>query len=289
MSLQTVDRRGRSAFTLIELLVVIAIIAVLAGLLSPALGRAKRLSLRSACLSNLHQIGLGTAMYVGDFRGRMPWVPDENLQLTPPVDSAGKRYARMGGFMPVLNPYLPDVRVWQSPPVRKIATNSWQSNFLGPWLDGRGEDPLRGTANYINLTNSGAIDVQGGTLQFNIGYNGAAGGGTVTNNGASTVAGGASIEFGGTANHSVASSFSGAGGFSVSRGGNVTFSGSYGLTGDITVTNGGSGSATARFGPVVASALSLPARICEIADGMLSNISCTCPPMRSVSAGLLPL
>ena len=150
MSRQTVDRRGRSAFTLIELLVVIAIIAVLAGLLSPALGRAKRLSLRSACLSNLHQIGLGTAMYVGDFPGRMPWVPDENLQLTPPVDSGGKRYARMGGFMPVLNPYLPDVRVWQSPPVRKIATNSWQSNFLGPWLDGRGEDPLRGTANYIS-------------------------------------------------------------------------------------------------------------------------------------------
>jgi len=116
MSRQTVDRRGRSAFTLIELLVVIAIIAVLAGLLSPALGRAKRLSLRSACLSNLHQIGLGTAMYAGDFRGRMPWAPDENLQLTPPVDSGGKRYARMGGFMPVLNPYLPDVRVWQSPP-----------------------------------------------------------------------------------------------------------------------------------------------------------------------------
>ena len=122
MSRQTVDRRGRSAFTLIELLVVIAIIAVLAGLLSPALGRAKRLSLRSACLSNLHQIGLGTAMYAGDFRGRMPWAPDENLQLTPPVDSGGKRYARMGGFMPVLNPYLPDVRVWQPPrPERPLA------------------------------------------------------------------------------------------------------------------------------------------------------------------------
>jgi prepilin-type N-terminal cleavage/methylation domain-containing protein len=150
MSRTGIQRRPAHAFTLIELLVVIAIIAVLAGLLTPALARAKRLSLRSACLSNLHQIGLGASMYTGDFRGRMPWIPDESLQLTPPVDSGGKRYARMGGFMPVLHPYLPDIRVWQSPPVRKTATNAWQSNFVGPWLDARGEDPLRGTANYIS-------------------------------------------------------------------------------------------------------------------------------------------
>ncbi len=150
MAREDIQRPSGRAFTLIELLVVIAIVAVLAGLLAPALGRTKRLSLRSACLSNLHQIGLGTAMYAGDSRGRMPWVPDEHLQLTPPVDSAGKRYARMGGFMPVLQAYLPDVRVWQSPPVRKIATNSWQSNFVGPWLDGRGESASRGTANYIS-------------------------------------------------------------------------------------------------------------------------------------------
>lgn len=144
------DHPRQRGFTLIELLTVIAIISVIAGLLTPALGRAKRLSLRSACLSNLHQIGIGTALYIGDFRNRMPWVPDENLQRTPPVDSTGKRYARMGAFLPVLHPYLPDVRIWSSPPVRKIATNSWQSNFVGAWLDRNGEDPLRGTANYIS-------------------------------------------------------------------------------------------------------------------------------------------
>ena len=122
-------RSSRRAFTLIELLVVIAIIAVLAGLLSPALGRAKRLSLRSACLSNLHQIGLGTAMYVGDFRGRMPWVPDENLQLTPPVDSAGKRYARMGGFMPVLREALVGVVPDRLDRRDQRATRGW---LVGP-------------------------------------------------------------------------------------------------------------------------------------------------------------
>jgi len=91
------------AFTLIELLVAIAIVALLTAMLLPVLTKARESARKSACQSNLRQIGVAFNLYTNDYDGFYPCNGDPNLWM-------GRNWRV------VIQAYLPGVRMQSLPP-----------------------------------------------------------------------------------------------------------------------------------------------------------------------------
>lgn len=87
-----------SAFTLVELLVVVAIIAILMGMLLPALASARESARKALCLSNLKQIGMGMEMYTSEWNGFFPVVHGGTYGSPEPPACEWWEYLHPHGF-----------------------------------------------------------------------------------------------------------------------------------------------------------------------------------------------
>ncbi len=140
-------------FTLIELLVVIAIIAILAGLLMPALARAKNKGRDTYCLNNLRQLGIALTLYADDYKGRLP------IAARLPSQQTGTNAIASTNALPAISEVISNYvggsqGVFKCPADKakrfeqEKSSYEWNTTFNNQWLDRPSSKRRRMTINW---------------------------------------------------------------------------------------------------------------------------------------------